>query len=116
MSAGHRSVAAYSAARAGSGQGEDAAALSESERADLRNQALHWFRADLILLQKQAASEKPQDRTTVVQKLGYVQNDVGLAAVRDADALAKLPEDERAKWHKLWQDVEALLKRAAAPK
>jgi hypothetical protein len=34
--------------------------------------------------------------------------------VRDKDALAKLPEDERKKWQKLWADVSALLERAAA--
>ena len=44
------------------------------------------------------------------------QQNADLAAVRDADALAKLPETERAEWHKLWQDVEALLKRAGAAK
>jgi len=29
--------------------------------------------------------------------------------VRDADALAKLPEAERETWRKLWADVDALL-------
>jgi hypothetical protein len=32
--------------------------------------------------------------------------------VRDPDALARLPEAERAAWQALWADVEALLKKA----
>ena len=44
----------------------------------------------------------------------YWQQDADFTAVRDA--LAKLPEAERAEWHKLWQDVEALLKRAVDAK
>jgi hypothetical protein len=35
--------------------------------------------------------------------------------VRDAAALATLPEAEREDWRQLWQDVEAL-RRAAEPK
>ena len=37
-------------------------------------------------------------------------------AVRDADALAKLPEAERADWRKLWADVDAVLQKAAPEK
>ena len=39
-----------------------------------------------------------------------------LAGVRDVDALAKLPEDERKPWHSLGDDIEALRRRAAGPK
>jgi hypothetical protein len=38
-----------------------------------------------------------------------------LAGVR-GDALAKLPEAERQEWHKLWDEVEILRKRAAEKK
>jgi hypothetical protein len=38
-----------------------------------------------------------------------------IAGVR-GDALAKLPEAERQEWQKLWDDVEALRKRAAEKK
>jgi hypothetical protein len=38
-----------------------------------------------------------------------------LAAVR-GNAIAKLPEAERQQWQKLWDDVEALRKRAAEKK
>ena len=36
--------------------------------------------------------------------------------VRDTDALAKLPEAERADWQKFWAEVGALLKRVSAAK
>jgi hypothetical protein len=44
--------------------------------------------------------------------LKHSQQDSDLASVRDAAALAKLPEAERAEWNKLWAEVEALLKKA----
>jgi len=35
-----------------------------------------------------------------------------LAGIRDAEAVAKLPADERAAFMQLWADVAALLKKA----
>jgi hypothetical protein len=40
------------------------------------------------------------------------QKSPALAGVRDQDALAQLPAEERAAWEKLWADVDALRKRA----
>jgi hypothetical protein len=34
-----------------------------------------------------------------------------LAGVRDKEALARLPDHERASWRRLWADVAALLKK-----
>jgi hypothetical protein len=42
-----------------------------------------------------------------------LQQDADFAGVRGTEALAKLPEAERAEWTKLWQDVAALGKQAA---
>ena len=114
LASAHRYNAACSAARAGTGQGEDAAALSEAERVVLRKDALDWLRALLVLAQKKAESDKPQDRAAVVQAIQHLQRDPHLAAVRDA--IDKLPEAERPDWRKLWQDVEALRQRADVPK
>jgi hypothetical protein len=33
----------------------------------------------------------------------------GLAAVREPAAVARLPEEERGAWRKLWHEIEALL-------
>jgi hypothetical protein len=40
------------------------------------------------------------------------ETDPDLSSVRDPAALAKLPEAERQKWQKLWQDVEDLRNQA----
>lgn len=114
LAAAHRYNAACSAARAGTGQGEDAATLTETERVALRKDALDWLRADLVLRQKQAESDKPQDRAAVIRAMQHWRRDTDLAAVRDA--IDQLPEAERDDWRKLWQDVEPLLQRAAVPK
>jgi hypothetical protein len=37
------------------------------------------------------------------------QNDPGLAGVRDASSLARLPAAEQSGWEKLWADVAAVL-------
>jgi hypothetical protein len=38
-----------------------------------------------------------------------------LAGVRARDTLARLPDDERKQWQRLWSDVDALLRRAGEP-
>jgi hypothetical protein len=43
------------------------------------------------------------------------QTDGDLAGVRARDALARLPEEERKQWEKLWSDVDALLRRVIEP-
>jgi hypothetical protein len=40
-------------------------------------------------------------------------DDTDLASVRDPQALAGLPADERADWQKLWADLGRLLKQAS---
>jgi len=44
--------------------------------------------------------------------LKHWQADSDLAGVRDAAALAGLPEAERADWQRLWADVQAVLEKA----
>ena len=50
----------------------------------------------------------------VQQTLEHWQADPDLAGVRDADALAKLPEAERRRLAVLWAEVDALLARPGA--
>ena len=38
-----------------------------------------------------------------------------LAGVRDKDALARLADEERVQWERLWSDVDALLRRVSQP-
>jgi tetratricopeptide (TPR) repeat protein len=94
---------ASAAARAGVGEGADAAPLSDPKLARLRQQALDWLRADLALLTKRFEGGQ-----SVAGALTLWQKDTNLAGVRDPAALAKLPADEREPWQRLWADVAAL--------
>jgi serine/threonine-protein kinase len=111
LKAGHRYNAACAAALAGGGRGEDARQLDDRERGCWRRQALTWLRADLALRARQAERGKPEDRAVVRKSLQHWQADADLAGIRDKEALAKLPADERAACQKLWDDVTALLRK-----
>jgi tetratricopeptide (TPR) repeat protein len=109
LSAGHRYNAACAAALAGCAQGQDAGGLGDPERADLRNQAVNWLRADLGTWRRVHEKGPEANRSAVVQKLAHWLEDPDLAGVRGPEALARLPEGERAAWQKLWADVEEML-------
>jgi hypothetical protein len=106
----HRRAAALAAA----GQGKDAAKLEDQERARLRQQALDWLRADLVVWTKQIENRKPASLAPVRRTLQHWQKDTDLTSRRDAAALKKLSESERADFQKLWADVDALRKKCAA--
>jgi tetratricopeptide (TPR) repeat protein len=101
----YRYDGACSAALAGCGRGKGADSLGEAERAAWRRQALEWLRADLVAWDRLAFLNP----AAVRQMMQHWQKDVAFAGVRDQEALAKLPEAERAAWQKLWAEVEALL-------
>src|SRR5262249_56982536 len=96
----------------GCGEGEDAAALGEKERARWREQALAWLRADVAAWTKRLADPRTPARAAAQQLLRHWQHDPALAGLRDADSLAKLPEAQREAWRRLWADLEAVLKQA----
>ncbi len=112
---GNRYEAACCAALAAAGQGEDADKLDDKERARLRQQALGWLRDDLAgwraWRRQQEDAFAPAVRGALRETLQHWREDPDLAGVRDAAALDKLPESERADWKKLWADVDALLKK-----
>lgn len=107
-----RYEAAVAAAQAGCGQGRDAAGLTPPEQAQLRRQARDWLQDELRGWAKLLQRNSPADRAAVRQALRVWQRDFGLAGVREAAALLQWPEDERAVWQKLWQEVREV--RAAA--
>jgi tetratricopeptide (TPR) repeat protein len=113
--AGNRYNAACSAALAAAGQGEDAARLGSAERLALRRRALTWLRADLVLRTRQMRSWWPGEAAQARDALAHWQKDPDLAGIRDSDALAKLPAEERTACAQLWADVAALLKKAPTP-
>jgi len=104
--------AARAAALAGCGQGKDDPPPDDATKAKLRSQALEWLKAELVS-SSQVLDKKPApDRRAVVRVLEYGKVDPDLAGVRDADALAKLPEPEKQAWRALWADVDALVRKA----
>jgi tetratricopeptide (TPR) repeat protein/tRNA A-37 threonylcarbamoyl transferase component Bud32 len=86
--------------------------LDRRELTRWRRQALSWLRADLALWTRQLEQGNPQAPALVRQRMRHWQRDSNLADLRDAAALAGLPEAERAAWRKVWADVDALLKRS----
>jgi tetratricopeptide (TPR) repeat protein len=103
----HRYTAACCAARAAAGKGNDAAKLATADRTKLRQQALAWLREELVALTRPL--DGPSTLTTVAQTLQRWQENEDLAAVRDAQQLANLPEAERQDWQQFWTDVDTLL-------
>jgi serine/threonine-protein kinase len=111
----HRYNAACTAALAGYGQGNDADKLDVKERARFRKQALTWLRADLTAWSDLLAKEPEKARGAVEKTIAHWQQDTDFAGVR-GEALAKLSEEERKSWQKLWEDVELLRNRASPSK
>jgi tetratricopeptide (TPR) repeat protein len=109
---GYRYNAAYFAALAAAGRGEDAAALDDKEQARLRTQALDWLRADLDAWRRRALDGNPRDRADAAATLRHWQHDPDLTPVRHPWSLLRLPADDRRHWQKLWADVDALLRKA----
>ena len=59
-----------------------------------------------------AESGRPEARVFVQERLRHWWRDSDLAGLRDQQVLAKLPAGEREALQKLWNDAEALLKKA----
>jgi tetratricopeptide (TPR) repeat protein len=104
--------AACAAALAACGQGRDDPKPDEATRTKLRSQALAWLKAELTAWSRLLDGGDSKARAGVANTLRHWKGDIDLAGVRDPDALARLPEGERAAWRTLWADVEALLKRS----
>jgi serine/threonine-protein kinase len=86
--------------------GKDPRRLDEKERAVLRRQAMERLRAGLELRTRLLKDGKEAAWDC---SLFPWLTDPALAAVRDREALAKLPDAERGQWQRLWADVAALL-------
>jgi serine/threonine-protein kinase len=108
----YRYNAARAAALAAAGKGQDAAKLEAKERMRLRKQALGWLQDDLAAWTRLAEKGPAKARAIVERTLRHWQKDPDLAGLRDAAALAKLPEEEQKAWRKLWAEVQAVLKKA----
>ena len=108
--AGHRYDAACAAALAAAGRGEGEPPPDAAAKVELRRKALDWLRAELSAWSKVLDSADPKARAAVAPTLRHWKEDSDLTGVRDGDAIATLPADERRAWEALWKDVDALLK------
>jgi tetratricopeptide (TPR) repeat protein len=111
LAAGHRYNAACAAARAGCGQGKDAATLDDKERGRLRRQALDWLTSELRVWQRLLQEQPGKAGPVVAQKMRHWSQDPDFDGVRGA-ALTRLTEAERQGWQQLWADVERTLEQA----
>jgi hypothetical protein len=101
---------------AAAGQAEDARLLPDKVALRLRRQAYGWLQADLAVYVRLAQRDDTRLQQAVQQQLTHWQQDADLAPVRYPKALARLDNDERQQWQKLWQDVAALLRKVAPKK
>jgi serine/threonine-protein kinase len=111
---GHRYRAARAAALAGLGRGDDAGQLSEEERADWRRQALAWLRTDLEAWRERSEGGSAVLRGTIKKTLRRWRQDEALCGLREAEALAHLPDDMANACRRLWDDVDRLLAEVSA--
>ena len=111
----YRYNASCAASLAGSGQGKDDPKPDDPAKAKLRAQALGWLKDELSAWDKVASTAGPGDKELVAKTLDHWKQDADLAGVRDADALAKLPEAEHKDWQALWAEVDSLLAKVANP-
>jgi tetratricopeptide (TPR) repeat protein len=107
-----RFLAACAAAQAASGIGEESAKLKDEEQERWRGQALTWLNADLAVWSHRLETASAKERGEIASILQRWQHDPSLASVRDEAALEKMPNEVREAWRKLWQEVEALRRKA----
>ena len=98
----YRYEAACANIQVAAGQSSEVARRGEPERAGKRRQALDWLRANLEL-----TARLRNDGEVLGWSLATWLSDPALASVRDAAALAKLPDAEREPWQRLWTDMAA---------
>src|SRR5207237_1194774 len=103
LDAGHRLGAARAALSA-------SRKANETEAPRLRQQVLDWLRTDLAAWARKGDGTAAE-RVATRQQLLRWREDADLADVRTPDALARLRQEERAGWQKLWSDVDRLVER-----
>ena len=106
-------MAARAAVLAGTGQGRDAPAPDDPARAQLRGRALAYLRQEQAAWARELDRGDPASSKRVREALKDWLNDPDLIAVRQPESVAALPGAERVEWGSFWDEVDALLRRAA---
>jgi hypothetical protein len=81
----------------------------------VRQKALAWLRADLLLRKKQAASANAADRKIAAVALTNWLNNPDFAQTRPDSPPSDMTSAERADWDAFWADVRATLAEAQKP-
>jgi hypothetical protein len=108
----YRIRAAVDAVLGATDRDRNAATITDAGRSAMRKQACAWLHADLDARRPLLERKQPHAALAVATLIAQWQEIPDLAEVRDAPKLAKLPEDERQAWQKLWTDAQQLRKRA----
>jgi hypothetical protein len=82
----------------------------DAARAQFREQALAWLRAEVAAQARRLSGASPAEATAARQVLEVLRGLPVLAGVRDPAGLANLAEPERQAWQAFWQEVEGLLR------
>ncbi len=114
LRAGHRLNAACAAVLAELGRGDDGSSLAGEQRKTLRQEARRYLSLDLAAWRERVDRGTAADCIVCQRTLSLWRQDPDLDGVRDSRSLDRLPEDERADWLALWNDVDALLQRAVS--
>lgn len=106
LNSGNRYNAACCAAQGGAGQGPEATALDDGEKARLRKQARDWLRADLTAIVARSKEAQNPTARRAFSTLQHWQGDPDLAGIRDEATLRTLPAAESQECRQLWEEVE----------
>ncbi len=112
----HAYNAACAAALAAAGQAKDDPPPDPAAQAKLRGQAGDWLRAELARWAKLLDDSPADSKAKIAATLEHWKRDSDLAGIRDQKALARLSDEERAAFERLWKDVDQLLARAGPVK
>jgi serine/threonine-protein kinase len=109
-----RYPAARSAALVGLGRSADANKLSDGERAQWRERARTWLRADLALWTEMLKGDSNAARAVARNQLAHWRADKDFSGVREPAQLERLSPRERDDWLALWRDVDSEIRRTAS--
>jgi tetratricopeptide (TPR) repeat protein len=105
----YRYAAVRTAALAGTGQ--NVVRIDGTQMEHWRRVTQEWMRADLKLFDFPADQRSPVLSSLALRRLRRWQRDSALASLRESDALAEWPAEERETWQRLWRDLESVLAR-----
>jgi len=111
LDAGYRYNAARAAALAGCGRGADVSGLGDEEKAQLREQARQWLRAELAARARVMSAGPAEARGAHRLVLTRWRSESDLVGLRDPSELSKLAPEERSQLLALWADLTATLAR-----